>query len=271
MHSFPGVTLVKEFHVGGVAWDQHSGLASVIIGQGNAFETSGANISGDNFIAKYDPHAAKFLWNLNITAVTQGVYGGFNDIAHDPAGNTYFCGTFPSSILKVDAEGTAVIPWHLPETVNHTIRGYSGIASHENTIIVLDSGTGKLFRFDATAAKGTPVPVAHVPEEPIVRGDAIRLPLKYGGRVLLIAQHLRGVAVLRSPDASWTTAEYLGLIPNDPSLPEGALTTSVTQISDRIFTVTDWFSDPIVPGTVAGNKTSFPMVDITDQIEVLLL
>ncbi|KAK0732115.1 hypothetical protein B0H67DRAFT_479299 [Lasiosphaeris hirsuta] len=268
--SFPGSSLVKEFHVGGVAWDKHSGLASVIVGQGNAFETSGANISGDNFIKKYDPRTRKFLWSLNVTALTKGVYGGFNDITHDAAGNTYFCGTFPSSILKVDPQGTTVVPWYLPETVNHTIRGYSGIAIHGNTIITLDSLTGKFFRFDATAATGTPIPVPHTPDEPIIRGDAIRLPLKYGGKVLLVAQNTRGVAVLRSKDASWTSVEYLGLIPTDPSLPLGALTTSATQIGDHIYAVTDWFADPVVPGTVAGNKTSFPMVDITGKIDELL-
>ena len=270
VHSFPGSTLVKDFHVGAVAWDKYSGLAAVVIGQGNAFETSGANISGDNFIARYDPRDKKFLWTLNITTVAQGRYGGFNDITYDPSGNTYVCGTFPSSILKVDPQGKAIVPWYLPETVNHTVRGFSGIASHGDTMVALDSGTGKLFRFDTKAAKGTPIPVPHTPEESITRGDAIRLPLKFDGKVLLIAQNLRGVAVLRSKDASWTSAEYLGLIPQDPSLPTGQLTTSTVQIGNKIYMVTDWFADPIVPGTVAGNKTSFPMVDITSKIDALL-
>ncbi|KAK0620746.1 hypothetical protein B0T14DRAFT_236862 [Immersiella caudata] len=269
--SFPGNTLVKEFHVGGVAWDKYSGLATVIIGQGNAFETVGANISGDNIIKKYDPRSKTFLWSLNITEVAKGEYGGFNDITHDAAGNTYFCGTYPSSILKVDRKGTAVVPWYLPETVDHTVRGYSGIASHGDTIITLDSRLGKLFRFDTTAAKGMPTPLPHVPDAAITGGDAIRLPLKFEGKVLLIAENRRGVSVLRSQDATWRSAEYLGLIPMDPNLPTGALTTSVTQIGEKIYAVTDWFGDQIVPGTVAGNKTSFPMIDITAKIDALLL
>ena len=268
--SFPGNTLVKQFHVGGVAWDKYTGLATVIVGQGNAFETAGANISGDNIIKKYNPRTKTFLWSLNITQTAQGLYGGFNDITHDAAGNTFFCGTFPASILKVDPKGTAVVPWYLPESINHTVRGYSGIASHGDTIITLDSRLGKLFRFDATAAKGTPVAVPHAPEAAITGGDAIRLPLKFDGKVLLVAENGRGVSVLRSRDAAWKSAEYLGLIPMDPSLPTGALTTSVVQIGEKIYAVTDWFGDPIVAGTVAGNKTSFPMIDITAKIDALL-
>lgn len=261
---------MKQFHVGGVAWDKYTGLATVIVGQGNAFETAGANISGDNIIKKYNPRTKTFLWSLNITQTAQGLYGGFNDITHDAAGNTFFCGTFPASILKVDPKGTAVVPWYLPESINHTVRGYSGIASHGDTIITLDSRLGKLFRFDATAAKGTPVAVPHAPEAAITGGDAIRLPLKFDGKVLLVAENGRGVSVLRSRDAAWKSAEYLGLIPMDPSLPTGALTTSVVQIGEKIYAVTDWFGDPIVVGTVAGNKTSFPMIDITAKIDALL-
>jgi hypothetical protein len=135
---------------------------------------------------------------------------------------------------------------------------------------VLDSLLGQLFRFDATAKRGTPVLLPHTPDAAIIGGDAIRLPLKFQGKVLLVAENGRGVSVLRSRDATWKSAEYLGLIPMDPSLPAGALTTSMTQIGEKIYTVTDWFADPIVPGTVAGNKTTFPMIDITAQIDALL-
>ena len=43
------------------------------------------------------------LWRVNLTALSGGRYGGFNDVAHDGAGNTFVCGTFPSSIVKVGA------------------------------------------------------------------------------------------------------------------------------------------------------------------------
>ena len=151
------------------------------------------------------------------------------------------------------------------------MRGYSGIALHRNAIIVLDSAAGTLWRFDARAARGVPMLVPLTPATPIVGGDAIRLPPRYDGHVLLVAEHTRGVSVLRPRDGRWTAAEYLGLVPIAPDLPAGAMVISVTQIGDSIYTVVDWlFGDPIVPGTVAGNRSSFPMVDITSEVELLL-
>lgn len=276
VHAFPNYTLNRDFHVGGVAWDPYTGLASVIIGQGNAFETRGVNISGTNVITKYNPLTKSFLWALNITDVAQGHYGGFNDIAHDAQGNTYVCGTFPASILKIDPKGQAITEWVPPvKPVNQTIRGYSGIVyvPKGNSILVLDSLLGKLFRFDASLSAPVPVRVPHTPDSPITGGDAIRLPPKYNNTVLLIAENARGVSVLRSKAGDWNTGvEYLGLIKKEGfGLPEGALTTSIVQIGDdKIYAVTDWFTDPIVSGTVAGGREVFPMVDITGLVDGLV-
>ncbi|KAH8898351.1 hypothetical protein GQ53DRAFT_837274 [Thozetella sp. PMI_491] len=267
---FPGITHNLDFHIGGVGWDKYTGLASVIVGQGNAFGTSGANISGDNFIKKFDPRTKKFLWSHNLTALTQGAWGGFNDVTTDPAGNTYICGTFPSSIVKVDAKGNAPTAWVPPVTTDHTKRGYSGIASNGNTIVALDSNDGSLWRFDATAAQGTPVPLPRTPNATISGGDGIHLPVLYNGHILLVAEHVRGVSVLRSQDGSWASAEYLGLIPNAPGLPAGVLAVSTTQIANKLYIVNDWFGDAVVPGTQAGNKTSFPMIEITHQVQNLI-
>ncbi|KAK0717790.1 hypothetical protein B0T26DRAFT_623183, partial [Lasiosphaeria miniovina] len=274
---FPGYSLDAAIHMGGVGWDARTGLASAIVGQGNAFNTAGAVVGGDNLLKKYDPRTRAVVWTVNLTATTQGAYGGFNDVAHDPAGNTYVCGTFPSSILRVDARGTHVTAWYPPaEPVDHTVRGFSGIVAHGITLVALDSGAGKLVRFDATAATaGTGVVVPVAPNVSIAGGDAIHLPAKFGGRVMLVAEHAAGVAVLRSRggdgDASWTAAEHLGVVPNSvAALPPGALVVSTTQIGDRLYIVNDWFADPVVSGTVAGNKTAFPMVDITRQVDELL-
>jgi hypothetical protein len=266
---FPGITLNPVQHVGGVGWDKHTGLVSVLVNAAAAFSTSGADVSGDNIIKKYNPRTKKFLWSLNITDVTKGVYGGFNDVTADPQGNTYIVGTFPGTVMRVDKRGSAVIPWYLPPTINTTDRGFSGVASTGNTILALDSGKGQIYRFDALAAKGAPVLIPHTPNTAISGGDAIHLPLKFGGKVLLVAEHIKGVTVLRSKDG-WATAEHLGTIPNDPTLPPGVLVVSMTQIGNSLYIVNDWFADPWVPGTVAGNKTSFPMIDITAQVDNLL-
>ncbi|KAK4183066.1 hypothetical protein QBC35DRAFT_518459 [Podospora australis] len=268
---FPGITRVKEFHVGAVAWDKHSGHATTITGQGNAFETFGANISGDNFIKRYNPYTRKFIWSLNITAVSKGLYGGFNDITYDPLGNAFVCGTYPASILKVDPKGKGITPWYLPSTIVPTEAGYSGIAAHEYTIVALNSGRRELVRFDAKASRGTPIsiPVTPVNHTAFTSGDAIRLPLKYEGKVLLVAQK-EGIAVLRSRNTKWKAAEYLGFIRNAIDIPPGWNLVAPAQIGDNLYILNDWFLDPIVPGTVAGNKTSFPLIDITREVDALV-
>jgi hypothetical protein len=267
---FPDITRSVVQHLGGVGWDVHTGLVSVLINAGAAFVTNPPDVSGTNIIKKFDPRTKKFLWSLNITEVSQGHYGGFNDVTADPHGNTYVVGTFPSSIMRVKKQGTKIIPWYPPQTTNTSIGGYTGIASREDTIVVLDAGVGKLYRFDATAAKGTPVLIPHFPARKIEDGDGIHLPVKFGGKVLLVAEHSKGVSVLRSRDGRWEKAEHLGTVPNPPGLPPDWIVVSTTQIGDRLYIVNDWFADPWVPGTVAGNKTSFPMVDITAQVDRLL-
>jgi len=271
---FPGYSHIQAFHVGAIASDPYSGLATLIIGQGNAFETGGRNISGDNIIKKFNPRTRKFLWSLNITEVAQGVYGGFDDISHDPRGNTFFVGHYPKSVMKVDSKGTAVVPWYLPpEPIDHTIEGYSGIATAPDgkTLVVVDSLEGKIYRFDATARNGAPVHVPHTPPEPLTRSDSVRLPPKFKGRVMLVALHRGGVAVLRSKDGRWRAAEYLGFIPSAPDvIADRGTPVATTQIGSNLYIVSGWVTDPIVPETVAGNRTRFPMIDITKEVDLLL-
>lgn len=99
--------------------------------------------------------------------------------------------------------------------------GFTGLESVGKTLLAVDAG------------KRTPVQVAIEPVPTIVRSDSMRLPDKYHSKVLLITDQRRGVVVLRSKDI-WKTAEYLGLVPNDATLPPGALIAAVSQMADRI-------------------------------------
>lgn len=211
--------------------------------------------------------------------------------------------TFPSAILRVDPSGKKVGEWYLSEkakTGNRTVGefGYTGVASipEEDTLLTVEAASGGLFRFDLGSEKGKPVPlpVEGMGEtDRIVRSDAMRLPEKYGGKVLLVTDHSRGVVVLRSKGIGtqsggeskgkgkgtekktkkkWQKAEYLGLVPNDLTLPPGALTAAVTQLgSDRIYMVPNWFGErPVVEGTLTGNRSVFYLVDITKEVDELV-
>ncbi|KAI1774503.1 hypothetical protein F4818DRAFT_64154 [Hypoxylon cercidicola] len=271
---FPGFTRTRPFHVGGVAWDPFTNLISILIDSAVPHETPDHQISGDDFILRYDPAKQEMVWSLNITEVSQGRYGGQQDVEHDARGHVYVLGTYPGTILRVEPDGSSIKPWYLPEVIDHTYNGITGFAATGEILLACDpknnTGGGEIVKFDMTADQGTPVVVPRTPNEPIMSLDAVYLPPKYGGTVLLVSEHDRGVSVLRSADGKWDTAEYLGRISDYASLSEGAVNTATVEVSGVIYTVDEWFTDPLVNGTSAGNRTEFPLVDITSRIEELL-
>ncbi|KAH9897546.1 hypothetical protein F4778DRAFT_783124 [Xylariomycetidae sp. FL2044] len=304
---FPNITRTPPFHIGAVAWDPYTDLVTILVDAAAAHETGGRDISGDNYVMRYDPAAAAdgvVLWSLNISEVARGRYGGPQDVEHDARGHVYVLGTYPGTILRVEPDGSAIREWYLPEVLDHTVSGFSGFAALGDILLVSDTrnnsvedGGSAIYRFDMTAETGTPVlvPLTMPPSNnnnsssssntttprppPLLLGhDAIYLPPKYNGTVLLLAEHDRGVSVLRSRDAKWETAEYVGLVPNnndddedDPALDAGALVTAPLEIAGSLYMVEDWFTDALVPGTSAGNRSVFPLVDITGRVEELLL
>ncbi|KAH7015918.1 hypothetical protein EDB80DRAFT_833154 [Ilyonectria destructans] len=271
VHTFetPGLSGNPLLHASGVRVDPLDRL-SVIINAGASFDTSGQNTEGDNLLVKFDLQDNSLLWQTNLTKVTGGAYSGYQDSESDDAGNTYVLGTFPSSLIKVSADGNSAVPWYLVEPADHTIRGFTGIARKDDLFLVSDSTDGQLYRFDIRASKGKPV---HIPlssgDQPIGQGlDGIHLPLLYAGTVLLVSDTNKGTIVLRSSNAKCKSAENLGTIPNS-SLNDGGFTVASVQISDSIYAVTEFFGDAI-NGTLPGNRTNFPLRDITQEVENLL-
>jgi hypothetical protein len=96
----------------------------------------------------------------------------------------------------------------------------------------------------------------------------LHLPSLYAGTVLLVSDNTNGTVVLRSSNGKWKSAENLGTIPN-PYLNQGGFTVASVQISDSFNAVNEFFGDAI-NGTLPGNRTSFPLRDITEEVETLL-
>ncbi|KAG5657781.1 hypothetical protein KAF25_007814 [Fusarium avenaceum] len=274
LHTFeaPGLSGDPLLHASGVRVDPLDRL-SVIIDAGASFDTAGQNTSGDNFLVKYDLRDNSLLWRANLTNVTGGVYSGYQDSECDEAGNTFVLGTFPSSLIKVSADGKSAIPWYLVEPANHTIHGFSGIVRKDDFLVVNDNTDGQLYRFDIRASKGKPV---HIPvskdgssdSEPIGQNlDGIHLPQLYAGTVLLVSDNVNGTVVLRSSNGKWEFAENLGTIPN-PLVSQGGFTVASVQISDSLYAVSEFFGDAV--DGVQGNRTAFPLRDITKEVEALL-
>ncbi|KAF6811766.1 hypothetical protein CSOJ01_05494 [Colletotrichum sojae] len=267
---FDGITHNPALHIGGVEVDPQTRLVSVVVDAAAPFNTGGRDISGDNFIIKYDPAKKRVLWNKNITTVSKGQYAGFQDIEHDPRGNTYIVGSFPGTILKVDREGAVLEPWFLPAQIVPTKMGFSGLAATGDTLLSNSNEDRQIYRFNMRDSKGKPELVPRTPSTALDMTDAIYFPPRYNGKVLLIAENAKGITVLRSRDGSWKSAEHLGTVPNDSPAAQGGIVTAPVQIGENIFMVEEFFADPPIRGSTAGNRTSFPLVDITSEVERLL-
>jgi len=268
---FPGITRTGSEHIGGVAWDPYTNFITILVDSAAPWATAGANVSGDNLVIKYDAATKQILWTANLTAVTDGKYGGFQDVETDARGNTYVVGTWPGSIMRVSKDGADIIPWVPPTTTSTTQAGYGGLVALGDLLLSNDRD-GRLYRFDMRDSTGTRVLVPMTPEVLYDDNDAIYAPPMYGGKVLLLASHSAGIEVLYSADAKWSCAEYLGTIPNPTgSLYTGSATVAAVQMGpDRTYLVDDWLGDPWVDGQVAGNRTLFPFPDITEEIDKML-
>jgi outer membrane protein assembly factor BamB len=248
------------------------GLLSVVVDAGAAFDTQGKDISGDNFLVKVDPVRGQVLWRKNLTEVTNGVYGGYQDVAHDAHGNTFVVGTFPTSIVKVGPNGSTAIPWYLQPQPNQTVHGLTGLAANGEILLATDSSDGQLYRFNSTNGMGrkTHVPIKGNRTAGIGNDlDGIALPQCFNGTVLLVSDNTEGTIVLRSADGLWTSAEVLGTVPN-MLLSQNGSTVDTVEIAGSLYSVNEFFLDDKVPGTLAGDRTQFPMIDITKEVLALL-
>ncbi|KAM3560244.1 hypothetical protein MY1884_003053 [Beauveria asiatica] len=268
----PDISHIPAFHVSGVQVDVKHDKLSISANAGAAFDTSGVDISGTNFLVQYDLQKREVEWKRNLTEISKGVYGGFQDIEHDAEGNSFVIGTYPSSIIKVSADNSTAEPWYVDVGKNTTVHGYTGIAAFNegSNILVSDGERGQVVRFDTSADKGEPVVVTITNgngTEPIGGDlDGAILPSIYEQKVFLVSDNTLGTIVLRSED-NWKTAEKVGVVPNRLGSVEGFAVATV-QIVDRIYAVTEFFLDN-TPGR-SLNRTDFPFYDITDDINELL-
>lgn len=282
--NFPGLSGDINIHLGPALPDA-AGDLTVLLDAAAAFNTGGVDVSGSNILIKYSFSTNSVIWQRNISElVTQGRFGGFQDIEHDLNDNIYVVGTYPGTILRVDRNGNGLAPWFLPDAAalaNTTVAGFGSIASirSRDILLVNNNADGQIYRFDgvSAASSGTPILVSRTDaangsaSAPLDFSDAILLPPKYGGTVLLVALDAVGTAVLRSRDGAWTSAETLGVVSNIVPEAMGGLVPAVVQIGpDKIFAVEEFFADALVPGTNAGNRSAFPLVDITAQVDALL-
>ncbi|OAA67467.1 Six-bladed beta-propeller, TolB-like protein [Cordyceps fumosorosea ARSEF 2679] len=275
--TFDGITNEKAFHISGVQRDDKHDMLTISANAGAAFDTQGGDISGSNMLLQYNLTAGALAWQKDLTLTSNGVYGGFQDMEHDAAGNAFVIGTFPSSILKVSADGNTVDEWFVSNKTGVTPKphGFTGIAKFDDSrrVLVTDGETGQLLKFDLAAPKGVPVVVPIGDEKIGADLDGAYLPPLHKNTVLLVSDNTLGTVVLRSKDGNWDAAERLGVVPKPAADTEGFAVATV-QIADRIYAVTEYFGDAPDPKNATDTRTllreDYPWYDITDDVQKLL-
>ncbi|KAM7211275.1 tri14-like protein [Rhypophila decipiens] len=257
-------------HASGMDYSPSTGLLHMVIDSQRPFLTEGGDVSGDNWLIRYHPATRTEIWRANLTSITNGLWGGFQDVALDSKGNSYVIGTYPKSVLKVSNSGAI------------SVRGYTGAASlyGQDAMLVVDNegvpeselvGNSNIYRFDLTKPTGVPIKIPRTPNTQFGPGDKIHFPPAYKHTVALIADDYRGKIVMRSKDGKWKQAEHLGLIPNDYPVFFSRITPSTVQLGPKKqYLIGNNFPGPIVPGTTGGNHSDFPLFDITKEVEKLL-
>jgi hypothetical protein len=262
---FEGITRNPDFHIGGVQINPRTNLLSIVVDYWPTFATGGQDISGTNYIMLFDPSTRKLIYKHNLTTITQGRFGGFQDVEYDPDDNVYVVGTYPSSIVRVDSKGKKIEAWYVNDNLNHTIAGYTGLASKGWTLITSDDSSGNLYSLNMRSARGIPRLIPVTPAHKIESPDAIQLPPRYKGTVLLVAELLKGVSVFRDKKGKWGEAEYLGIVEwTDPSV----VVTAPVQVGDGVYMNLVPFG--AAPDGGAGNVTDFLYFDITARVDALL-
>ncbi|RDA89369.1 hypothetical protein CP532_6212 [Ophiocordyceps camponoti-leonardi (nom. inval.)] len=268
-----------DLHASGVKAFVPFNQLSVLYNSGNAFDTRGKNITGQNNLVRYDLQTGNVLWAIDLSLATNNTYGGYQDIAHDTDGNTFVGGTFPPSLLRVDYETQKVTPWYLGPR-NTTLFGINGLAMWNWTKLLATYQSSyegsQLVSFGLDKpGRPTPIPVLTANGTRTKIGtdlDGITLPPRYGDKVALAADAYAGVVVLYSDD-EWKTARKLGVVPTQFHDNATRVVTAL-QIGDPIFTVYEFFGDATVrkPGQPAGagNRTMFPLTDITAAVDRLV-
>lgn len=276
-----------EYHASGIEVEAETGLLSAIINPGAAFDTSGEDISGVSLLYKINMETNEVLWHSDVSAPTNGAYGGCQEAIHDRHHNTYVLCTYPGAIIKVSADGKTATPWYLSNYMEPGAKvqrpGLTGGVSKDDYLLAVDDESHKLLRFDMREEKGNPVVVKIGNDEDVGLGlDGAYLPPKYEGRVLLVTSESKEINVIISND-NWETAEKAGVIKNtyweNPENNRG-FSVSTVQVGKSydapIYSINEYFLDaqdaskPTVPGTLAKDRSEFPLQDITEALEKIV-
>ncbi|OXV10899.1 hypothetical protein Egran_01344, partial [Elaphomyces granulatus] len=275
--TFPGISGNDTYHLSTVQYNRKTGVMYLSANNGIAFVSNGVNLTGPNTFIKYDTSIDRVVFTADMGSIlaelkarTGSIYNGYQDIAEDVAGNAYYMTTFGPSITKITPEGTLSLFFYLPPVIINgtTQANWAGIFSVGNVLVSLDNVSGKMFRLDTTAKDPfkdySIYPLADSPPRSDVKiiCDRIYPPPMFGGKIALCSNDGTGTYVFYSNDV-WKSAKYLGLVasPNDGGVP-----TAACQITNSLYTNSEYFLDGGPTFDQVGSRTVFPFTDITQEV-----
>ena len=281
----PGISGSSDFHAGGIKFGPRTESMLLVADDATAFasNTSGftlANLTGPNRLLKYDLRNAVFAYDVSMSDVQDRIFAetgnyaaGFQDACFDANGNAYMVGSFGSVIARVTPSGDTVSLWYRPNPYQSEQYGFTGLFSVGQKLVVSDTISQGLVTFETDTDTGLPTYITpeKLPDNYTLTPDGLHAPFRYSGRVALMAddhgyglnlKSTGGVAVFGSLDG-WNTVQYLGFVSNQYQITGVTTTTSTVQIVDTIYLVSEYFQR----STLLANKTAFPFVDITEQVD----
>jgi hypothetical protein len=165
--SISGISYNSSYHIPGIDYDVNAGYMYFSASGAQAFVTGENGLGGSNKLVKYDTihqsiaHIADMAnFQASVQTATGQAIGGFQDMAEDEYGNSRFVASYGNSIAKIDYNG-AVTWFFYPSatTISDHTYGFTSLAAYCNYLVVADTGTSRLYRFDATASTPTQVPI----------------------------------------------------------------------------------------------------------------
>ncbi|TGO31477.1 hypothetical protein BHYA_0684g00010 [Botrytis hyacinthi] len=273
----------------GVDYDVYSDAMFFTATSGLAFETNGVDLSGPQKVIKWDTTAMEAVYIADLAPFQEQykstfghVTSGFQDIAEDSNGNGYAPASFGGySIAKIAPNGTVTPFFMSKETAKNATASpylYFSIAflNSQSKLLISDGQRGTFVTFDTKSHSPVPTPItiSNLPSNyTSVLCDAIITPDRYPHQsIVLCAEDYIGgsgaITVFSSKD-NWASAKYLGAVYNTDSRTKGFSTTTAVEIANSIYLSSMPFSDGLSYDKV-GNRSSFPMIDITEQVDTLV-
>ncbi|KAL6243455.1 hypothetical protein RBB50_009447 [Rhinocladiella similis] len=288
--SIPNVTGRDGYCVAGVAFDAKYSKVWVTVALYTVWDTPGQNLVSPGRLISLD-FQGQVIDDVDLTPLedvafeTNGGHkvSGWGDQVCDANGNVFAVAVWGNVIARWDAvTKKASLYYAEPNPLIVPFSGYTGIENYKDQLLILyNVEYGRIETFNLKAPTGTPrIPAISNWDRRVgmkISGDALLLPPKYDGKVLLMGDNgegagtpPQGVRVFISKDA-WATVHYLGFV--DTTREDGGFPTWAYEIQGSIYVSMMYFAEGAPPGPVfmrPGNRDAFPQLDITQKVHDLV-